>query len=301
MRTHRGRRVKVDVACVGDPFLDLIFLGLPALPIPGEEQLASRLVIVPGGMANVAYALGRLGLAAVVCAPIGRDPAGRLLAELMADAGVRWLGRETDVTPVTVALPAGGDRALVSVMPPPMVDLESLAQISARAIVVDLPSVALLPAHPLVYAVVGDPEVAALVGRLPASLGGLRALILNEREVRGVTGRFDVPEAAAQLAALGTTVIVTRGAAGATAFEPDGVTVSVAAPMATIGDTTGAGDLFAAAYVWADLAGRALDERLQLAVGYASLSLERATHRQKGIALGEFRDLMSGSSTGAKS
>ena len=75
--------MNVDVACVGDPYLDLIFLGLPALPTPGEEQLAERLIIVPGGMANVAYALSRLDLAAVVCAPIGHDPAGRFLGVLL--------------------------------------------------------------------------------------------------------------------------------------------------------------------------------------------------------------------------
>jgi ribokinase len=284
--------VNVDVACVGDPYLDLIFLGLPALPVPGEEQLADRLVIVPGGMANVAYALGRLGLEAVICAPIGHDPAGRLLGELMADAGVSWLGRDADATPVSVALPAHGDRAFVSVSPPPTVDLETLAEITARAIVVDLPSAPLLPAHPRVYAVVGGPEVGAMVGRLPSSFGDLRALILNEREVQGLTGRPDVPGAAGHLAALGTTVVVTLGAGGAMAIEPDGQTVEVVAPVADVGDTTGAGDLFAAAYVWADLAGRTLEERLQLATRYASLSLERATDRQKGIALGDFRDLL---------
>jgi ribokinase len=282
--------VNVDVACVGDPFLDLIFRGLPGLPVPGEEQLATSLVIVPGGMANVAYALGRLGLRAVVCAPIGRDPAGRLLGELMADAGVAWLGRGVDSTPVSVALPAGGDRAFVTVSPPQRVDLESLATITARAIVVDLPSVAFLPAHPRVYAVLGDPEVRAMVGQLPSSLGGLRALILNEREVRALTGRSDVHEAAGRLAVLGTTVVVTRGAEGVTAIEPDGRTVEVVAPATDVGDPTGAGDLFAAAYVWADLAGRPLEERLHLATRYASLSLERATDRQKGIALDDFTD-----------
>jgi sugar/nucleoside kinase (ribokinase family) len=66
--------------------------------------------------------------------------------------------------------------------------------------------------------------------------------------------------------------------------------VHVKAPTAEIGDTTGAGDLFAAAYVWADLAGRPLEERLRLATRYASLSLERATDRQKGIALRDFLD-----------
>jgi sugar/nucleoside kinase (ribokinase family) len=284
--------VKVDVACVGDPYLDLIFLGLPALPTPGEEQLADRLVVVPGGMANVAYALGRLDLAAVVCAPIGHDPAGRLLRELMVEAGVDWIGRDAPATPVSVALPAHGDRAFVSVSPPPTVDLETLAQVTARAIVVDLPSAPLLPTHPRVYAVVGGPEVGAMVGRLPSSLGSLRALILNEREVHELTGRSDVPGAAGHLAALGTTVVVTLGAGGAMAIEPDGRTARVAAPLADVGDTTGAGDLFAAAYVWADLAERPLEERLHLATRYASLSLERATDRQKGITLRDFTDLL---------
>jgi ribokinase len=282
--------VKVDVACVGDPFLDLIFHGLPALPGPGEEQLATRLVVVPGGMANVAYALGRLELAVVVCAPIGRDPAGRLLGQLMADAGVSWLGRAADVTPVSVALPAHGDRAFVTVSPPPTVDLETLAQISPRAVIVNLPSAPLLPPHPRIYAVVGDPEVAAMTGRLPASLGNLRAFILNEREVLGLTGRSDVAAAAGHLAALGTTVVVTRGAGGAMAIEPGAQVVHVAAPLADVGDTRGAGDLCAAAYVWADLAGHPLDERLDLATSYASRSLAAASDRQKGITLEEFRD-----------
>jgi sugar/nucleoside kinase (ribokinase family) len=284
----------VDVACVGDPFLDLIFRGLPAMPAPGEERLADRLVVVPGGMANVAYGLGRLGLRAVICAPRGHDPAGRLLAELMADAGVSWIGRDTDATPVTVALPAHGDRALVSVMPTPGVDLEAVGRVSSRAVVVDLPSAALLPAHPRLYAVVGDPEVAMLAGRLPSSLDGLRALILNEREVLGLTGLSDVHEAGGRLAATGTTVVVTRGPLGATAVEPDGQTVDVGASPAEVGDTTGAGDLFIAAYVWADLAGHPLEERLQLATRYASISLERARDRQKGIALDEFTTLLPG-------
>jgi sugar/nucleoside kinase (ribokinase family) len=195
---------------------------------------------------------------------------------------------------VSVALPAHGDRAFVSVSPPPTVDLETLAGITARAVVVNLPSAVLLPAHPRVYAVVGDPEVASMAGRLPATLDGLRALILNEREVQGLTGQPDIPNAAGHLAALGTTVVVTRGAGGAMAVEPDGHSVTVDAPLADVGDSTGAGDLFAAAYVWADLEERPLEERLHLATRYASLSLAAATDRQKGITLREFRDISPG-------
>jgi sugar/nucleoside kinase (ribokinase family) len=287
--------VNVDVVCVGDPFLDLIFRGLATFPVPGEERLATHLVVVPGGMANVAYALGRLGLAAVVCAPMGQDPAGRLLAGLMADAGIAWVGRVTDATPVSVALPADGDRALVTLMPAPTVDAETLAGITTRAIVVDLPAVGQLrvPTSPArVYAVVGDPEVAMLIGRLPSTLDDVHALILNEREVVRLTGRPDAWSAARHLADLGTTVVVTRGSKGAIAVEPDGRVVEVAARAADVADPTGAGDLFAAAYVWADLAGHDLEERLRQATAYASWSLERATDRQKGITLDEFRVLL---------
>jgi sugar/nucleoside kinase (ribokinase family) len=42
-------------------------------------------------------------------------------------------------------------------------------------------------------------------------------------------------------------------------------------------DTTGAGDLFSAAYVWADHWGAPLEERLRWAVLYAALSVRVAT------------------------
>jgi sugar/nucleoside kinase (ribokinase family) len=282
----------IDVACVGSPFLDLIFRGLPALPRPGEEQIARELVIVPGAIANVAYALNRLGLDAVVCAPIGRDPAGRLLGELMADAGVRWVGRSAEATPVSVALPVDGDRAFVTSGPPPSVDVGALISLEPRAVVVDLPNVEHLPPMPVVYAVVGDPEVQVLTGNLPRSLDGLRALILNDREARGLGGSDDVDEAAGRLAKLGATVVVTCGRAGAFATEPGGRVARVEAPIVEVDDPTGAGDLFTAAYVWADLAGRSLEDRLALASAYASFSLAAASSRQKGVTLEEFEQAL---------
>lgn len=279
----------VDVACVGSPFLDLIFRGLPALPMPGEEQIARDLVIVPGAIANVAYALKRLGLEAVVCAPIGRDPAGRLLRELMADAGIRWVGEAADATPVSVALPADGDRAFVTADAPRSVDAEALRALAPRAVVVDLPNVELLPPLPIVYGVVGDPEVRVLAGNVPQSLAALRALILNDREARALAQAADADEAGRWLAALGTTVVVTCGRSGAFAVEPDGRVARIGAPSVEVADPTGAGDLFTAAYVWADLAGRPLEDRLSLATAYASISLAAVTYRQKGVTLEEFQ------------
>ena len=61
-----------------------------------------------------------------------------------------------------------------------------------------------------------------------------------------------------------------------------GVVAHAEAPRQSARALVGAGDVFAAAYVWADLAGSPLAERLALACLYASLSLrapERAARR----------------------
>ncbi|HEU4672997.1 MAG TPA: PfkB family carbohydrate kinase [Candidatus Limnocylindrales bacterium] len=283
--------MRPEVACVGHPFLDLIFRGLAAIPAPGEEQVARELAIVPGAIANVAYALRRLGLDAVICAPIGSDPAGRLLKQLLDEAGVPWIGRASTSTPVSVALPAAGDRAFVTAAPPPEIDTETLASLEPRAVVADLPNVALLPSlatHPRVYAVLGDPEVQALAGRLPASLDHVCALILNEREARALTGLAERDAAARRLAGLGTTVVMTCGPDGAVAAQPDGTVARASAIEVEADDTTGAGDLFTAAWVRADLAGQPLDERLAFATRYASMSLAATpAGRQKGLTLEE--------------
>jgi len=284
--------VTVDVVCAGPPFLDIVFRGLARLPRAGEEVLASEVVIVPGAMANVAFALRQLGLEAVVCSARGMDPTGRLLEQLMAEAGVPWIGEQAGTTSVSVALPIDGDRAFVTVQSDTAIDLAAIAALSPRAIVLNLPLPGRMPSTPWIYGVVGDPQVAILRDDGPKPLTELRALFLNEREARDLTGLFDTLEAAARLAVRGCLVVVTRGADGAAAATPDGRVIETAAVVADAQDTVGAGDLFTAAFIWADLLDRPLEERLNLAAAYASLSLGRPTPRQKGLTTAAFRDAL---------
>jgi sugar/nucleoside kinase (ribokinase family) len=282
--------VTVDVVCAGPPFLDLVFRGLPRIPKGGEEALANELVIAPGAMANVAFALRQLGLDAVICAGIGTDPAGRLLKELMDEAGIPWLGEPTTATPVSVGLPLDGERAFVTVNPPTEVDVAAIAAAGPRAVVANLPLPAGMPVGPRLFGVVGDPQVAILLGRPADSWADLRAVILNEREASHLSGRPDAAEAARQLATRGCLVVVTRGARGAVAALPDGRIAEAPGVAVHAFDTVGAGDLFAAAFVWADLANRPIGESLAVATAYASHSLAAAGPRQKGLTRAAFLD-----------
>jgi sugar/nucleoside kinase (ribokinase family) len=290
--------MSVDVACAGTPFLDLIFRGLPRLPGPGEEVLASDVAIVPGGMANVAFGLRQLGLDAVVCAPVGTDPAGRLLAELMVEAGIPWIGPPASATPISVGLPFDGDRAYATVAPEVEIDVEAVVALAPRAIVVDLPIALRFPSGPPIFAVVGDPEVALLRGRLPESLAGLRALLANEREACLLAEAPAAEAAATILAGRGCLAVVTLGAGGAVAVRPDGAVFRTAAIAGDPVDTVGAGDLFTAAFVWADLLGRSVQDGLEVAAAYASLSLAAESTRQKGLAVEAFRLALVASAVG---
>jgi sugar/nucleoside kinase (ribokinase family) len=278
----------VDVVCAGPPFLDLVFRGLSRLPDRGEELLADELAIVPGAMANVAFALRQLGVDAVVCSPVGTDPAGRLLQGLMAEAGIPWLGPQTPTTPVSVALPIDGERAFVTHFPEPDVDVAAIAAAEPRAVVLNLPLaeglVPGLPAAPRLIGVVGDPQIAILRERPAESWADLHAVVMNEREASLLSDRQDAAGAARDLAARGCLVIVTRGDRGVVAVDPGGACHETDAVPVHAPDTVGAGDLFTAAWLWADLAGRPLDESLVIATSYTAWSLAAPGSRQKGLS-----------------
>ena len=285
----------VDVVCAGPPFLDLVFRGLPRMPDPGEEILANDLAIVPGAMANVAFALRQLDVDAVVCAPVGTDAAGRLLQSLMAEAGIPWLGQPAPVTPVSVALPLDGERAGVTRFPPVDVDVAAIAAAQPRAVVVNLPLPAgltvALPADTRLIGVIGDPQVAILRERTGESWAEMHAVVMNEREAMQLSDRGDAVAAARDLAGRGCLVVVTRGERGVVAMSPDGGCHETPAVPVHALDTVGAGDLFTAAWLWADLAGRPLDESLAVATSYAANSLVAPGSRQKGLSRSAFVEI----------
>lgn len=105
------------------------------------------------------------------------------------------------------------------------------------------------------------------------------AFIVNDAEARLLSGEQDAERAARALAAVCGTVVVTMGSRGAVCAGAHGL-ITQPAPEVPVVDTNGAGDLFTAAWVWADLSGRDVAERLRLAVLYASMSIGVATTRE---------------------
>jgi sugar/nucleoside kinase (ribokinase family) len=121
-----------------------------------------------------------------------------------------------------------------------------------------------------------DPQWVTLHGKeLDALVDRIDLLFGNEQEVVGLTGEADLVAAAAGLARRGPTVIVTRGPLGAVVVtrrgpagqeEREDVTVTTvpAEQVGRVVDTTGAGDLFAAGYLFGHVRGLGPDQSARL-------------------------------------
>ena len=269
--------MSVDIACGELAFVDLTFAGLESLPAAGEERHARDFLRSAGGGAITAIGAARLGLSSVLVSPIGDDAEGDFLRAVLADEGVRWAGRRVARTAVTAVLPAEGDRAMATFDPGEQVTAGELAAVAPRSAVLSLPRLGFAPAAARLYATVGDADARAAAGA--AAVPGLErahALLINEREARLMTGIEDPVGAARRLAEQAPRVVVTMGPEGALELCDGELLEAGAAPHRVV-DTTGAGDLFTAAYVWADLQGAGPLERLRWAVVYASLSVRVTT------------------------
>jgi ribokinase len=267
-----------DLVVATPVFLDLTFVGLESLPALGEERFAAELLRSPGGGAITAVGATRLGLSAVVAAPLGEDVAGELVRKALADEGVESIAtRPAPRTPTTVVMPFRGDRAMVTIDLGARASASDVAGRAPRAVAASLDQVDIVPAGAYGYVTCGDDDARAYEGRPPAELAGARALFVNQREAFGLSGASSVEEAGCALAHLAETVVVTLAADGAIACSGEGLVASAAERVEDPVDTTGAGDLLVAGYIWADLRGADRADRLRWAVLYASLAVGTPT------------------------
>lgn len=277
---------ELDVVVSGLVFQDLV-LGLPTAPRPGTEVWATGSHESPGGIANFAVALARLGLRTGMAAAFGADADGdRVWTYLTAEGIDLTLSRRLAgwQTPLTVALAYDNDRALVTRGTSPLLSADELITTppAARAVAAHIGS---WPNEWLAKAKAAGSVVFADVGWDPteqwdpAVLDQLQhcdVFLPNADEAMHYT-RTDSPEQAMRrLAEQVPLVVVSNGAAGASALDAStGEQVAVPAYAVPAADTTGAGDVFAAGFIAATLWELPLAQRVRFAALAAALSVTR--------------------------
>jgi ribokinase len=286
----------IDLAVTTPAFLDLTFVGLEALPGPGEERYAGDLLRSPGGGAITAVAAARLGLRSALVAPLGRDLAGEFVRREMEACGVTVAGFATDRTPQTVVMPLGEEQSMVTVDPGVRARAADVAALAPVALAANLDQLELLSDGMHAYLTCGDDDARAFARRPPAGLDGARALFVNDAHALELTGVDTVEKAIERLGSRIETVVVTLGAHGTLAISAER---RVDVPRFDTGravDTTGARDLLCAAFAWADLRGVEHEARIAWAQLYSQLAMTVPT--ATGGAVTEARLLEEGAARG---
>jgi ribokinase len=230
--------------------VDLI-VPVPYLPQPGETALGGRYALLPGGKgANQALAARRAGAEVILAGAVGRDAFAEVALDLLQQGGVdiRLVRRVEEPTGCAAIMVASTGENAIAVSPGANAAIRS-----------DWVPDELLDASTTLVVQMEVPftETATMIRRArlrgarcllnlapalpidPARLPEIDLLVANEREAATIGA-----DPALHARRLRQALIVTRGAAGATAFLTSGDHLEVAALSIDPIDTTGAGDTF---------------------------------------------------------
>jgi sugar/nucleoside kinase (ribokinase family) len=289
LATTRPAGAGFDLLLAGSVFFDLIFTGLPERPATGTEVWAAGMGSCPGGVANVAIAASRLGLRTSLAAAFGDDSYGDFnWSTLSEQEGVDLTrSRRYDGwhSPVTVSMSVDRDRSMVSHGHAPPEDTSTMIgdpPPPARAALVDLrPQLEpwarrAAEQGTLLFADTGwDPSGEWSHDTLD-QLEHYHAFLPNSVEAMAYTRTEDPWAALYALADRVPIAVVTAGPHGALAVDSTtGEEEWVPALPVTPLDPTGAGDVFAAAFVTGTLAGWPLAGRLGFANLAAALAVQQ--------------------------
>ena len=285
----------VDViATCDDAFLDRhglpkgsMQLLEPAAADALYDAMGSAREMSGGSAANSMAGASAMGLSTAFVGQVADDQLGQIFAHDM-----RALGVQFDTPPVSDGLPTG--HCLILVTPDAQRTMNTCPgashqlradaldeELLASARIIMLEGYLFGPEQPrrameraIAIAHRAEREVAltlsesvCLPGRKENFIGtvesgGIDLLFANEDEVLQLTGRGDLDGAIGELARSVPTLVITRGPAGALAFERGVRTDVPAMAVQKVIDTTGAGDLFAAGFLAARCKGRGIERQL---------------------------------------
>ena len=266
----------IDVVCLGIVVADVVVRPIDAQPQSGTLTLADSIVLRAGGCAvSTSSALARLGLRCAVLGKTGVDAFGDFLVRVVAERGVDGSGIVQDPSVPTsasvVLVDSKGERTFLhTVGASGAVRAGELGDAPFRGRALHVAGALVLEELD------GEPTAAILAearrrglhtsldtvfdesgrwSRVLVSLPHCDLVTPGIAEAEGITGESDPAQAARALHDLGAgTAAVTLGAAGCQVCADDFEGLVEAHPVDAV-DGTGAGDAFAAGFLYGRLAG----------------------------------------------
>ncbi|MCB8820524.1 carbohydrate kinase family protein [Microvirga rosea] len=278
------------VVCLGRTYCDIIFTGLPDMPVLGRERFAQDVTITAGGGAYITAAhLAFLGRSTALLTRLGTDPLSRSLDPELQASGIdlSFIERAGDAGPQpTVALVKDGERAFVSRRAGgsrPSTLRDALASpdvahlhIAEFATLKDIPD-AIAMARSFGLTVSLDPSWDDQLIRQNTDFfdicTGVDVFFPNVEEGKALTGESTDEAIVQRLREKFPLVVLKRGEHGALACS-GGTSLSAEALPVRVVDTTGAGDAFNAGFLHSWLQTRDLERSLSAGIKAGAFSVQ---------------------------
>ncbi len=274
---------------IGNANID-ITVFVDRIPDQDEASEALAATISAGGSAsNFAMASARLGVDASIISSVGDDPLGKIYLSTLEREGVDISqvkiveGRRSGLVVILNVL--GESRRMIEspganeeLLPE---DIMSRRHLLEAADVIHMASVRIPIAEAVIKVKSGvswDPGSRILANsrnNVLKLLNGVDRIFLNLKEAKILSGEDNPEKAAQKIAQRGPKeVFIKMGAKGSLAWI-DGSLCFVKAIPVNVVDTTGAGDVFAAAYLAARAKGFSPGKSMRLANAAAALTISR--------------------------
>ncbi|MDA0699865.1 MAG: carbohydrate kinase family protein [bacterium] len=261
-----------DLLVVGDATVDQMYF-IDAHPDLGGEVSATHAVMEPGGAGGtIATALARLGHRVTIATRVGNGPFSTLALKHVKTSGVDLSLVQTDerlqTSSVTILVTPDGHRTMIGAAGASReLDASALrsADVASRDALV-LSAYSLVTGPQRTYALralqlakeagvrtfvdMGTGAVNALQDRLMPLLDDVEVVLMNERELFTLTGEGSISDAVAGLRARGIEQVVVKvGEMGSIVVTPERSELVEALEIDGVVDSTGAGDVYTAAFV----------------------------------------------------
>ena len=283
-----------DVVCLGILVADVIARRVDSLPARGSLGLVEEISLRGGGCAlNTASVLVRLGLSASVVGKVGADPFGDFVLRLLDERGLERRGVVPDpgvgTSASVVLVDSAGERTFLHLPGANgrvrLEELDEEALFSGRALHVagalvmpeldGEPTTTILErarARGLTTSVDTVWDATGRWERIVPSLPLMDVFVPSLAEATAISGESDPRAAAAWLRERGVGTVALK-------LGPDGCYVTgvgfeglLAAPTVEAVDSTGAGDAFAAGFLYGHLSGWPLEHTAALANAAGALA-----------------------------
>jgi len=263
-----------DVFLVGNATMDLIFTGIPNLPVLGEDTFTKGFECVPGESFTNAVTMHRLGLKVAWAADFGNDLFSNLVLEEVRKEGLSeefFVFHDHPIRRVSVALSFPEDRAFLTYYDQePAISAAISALPSVKAKIIFIPglihnqlfrtAIPFIKLKKMRIFMDGNcqKEITLSKNGVIQALRSVDVFLPNAKEAMSLTGCSSLSDAALKLSEYCSLVVIKDGSRGSIAYDRQNL-YSLRGIQAASIETTGAGDSFSSGFVKGMLSGYPLD------------------------------------------